>query len=818
VALAVWALEHEFRGLSWGMVLAELRALPLERLAAAFGFTLLSYALLTVFDWQGLRALGRRVSPLRLAGTAFAANALGHSLGLAPLTAGSVRLKGYGDAGLGLADVGRIVLQASVGFALGAWTLTGLTLLFAPAQVASLLPGTPWGWRGVGLLILCTVTGLLWRLRREPSALTIGRFSIKLPSRTEGIVALVVSVLELAAVAAALYVLLPSPTASGFLEFLSSFAVALLAGVLSTVPAGIGTFDWCLIVLLPEVPKHSLLAAIVAFRLIYYALPLLLGLVVLLLLVAGEPVRRLTGRAAALVPVTAAVAVFTVGASLVLVGSLPIPPREAIAAPLPLLELSHFFGSLLGLLLIVLAEGIRRRSRGAWGLSLGGLLLGAAFAFARHDPPALVLSLLAIAAVLAIARAHFTRPAAVFEVRFRPFWWRNVALVVLGSLWLLLFAYRHVPYQNELWWQFALSADAPRALRALLAIIVVLAVLGLWQLLRPAPHREALPTAADLDDLQPVIAAAAAPSAHLALLGDKALLPSTDRHGFVMYRQSGNSLIAMGDPVGAEHHRKELRWAFRELADQRDLRCVFYQVGQDELDAYLDLGLALVKLGEEAVVELEKFTLEGKAAAELRQARNRGLREGLRFDYVVPDAVDAWLPRLQAVSDDWLATKAGREKGFSLGYFSADYLRRCPLAVVLQEERVLAFANLWVARTSGEVQLDLMRQSRDAPRGVMDFLFVELLLWSQREGHRQFNLGMAPLAGMARHRLAARSQRLLGYAAGHGERFYGFEGLRRYKSKFNPVWHPRYLAAPGGLQLPGVFLDLTRLIGSGPPR
>ena len=91
-----------------------------------------------------------------------------------------------------------------------------------------------------------------------------------------------------------------------------------------------------------------------------------------------------------------------------------------------------------------------------------------------------------------------------------------------------------------------------------------------------------------------------------------------------------------------------------------------------------------------------------------------------------------------------------------------------------------------------------MRQTRDARLPVMDFLLIETMLWGKAQGYRSFNLGMAPLSGMARHRLASRWQRLLDFIARRGRRFYNFEGLRRYKAKFGPYWRPRYLAAPGG--------------------
>ncbi|WP_440225368.1 bifunctional lysylphosphatidylglycerol flippase/synthetase MprF [Dokdonella sp. MW10] len=816
VALALVALEREFRTTSWNELVGELRALPWTALAMSLAAALSSYALLVVFDWQGLRLVEKHVAWPRLATTSFIANALGHSLGMAPLTGGTVRLKGYGDAGVGLADIGRIAFQVSLGFALGAWTLTGLTLAFAPAHLGDVLPGPVRLWQGVGIGGLAVLAAGLLALRAQPRRLALGRFSLRLPTRRDGWLALVVSVAELSCAAAALYVLLPNDADVSFPAFVGAYVLAILAGVISTVPAGLGVFEWTLIQLLPQLDNHALLASIVAYRLVYYVVPLAMALAALGAVAVRGPARRLSSIAGATVPAIAAAAVFAAGAWLLVVGSLPVP-RDAVAAPLPLLEFSHLLGSLLGVLLLILAIGIQRCSRGAWLVTLGVLVLGIATSLIRGDPTLLTIGMAVLGVLLVLARRHFARPAAILESRFSPFWWRNVALVVLGAGWLMLFAYRNVPYRNHLWWQFELSGDAPRALRALLAVVVVLIIVALWQLLRPAQRRDTLPAANELDALQPLVDAATQTQANLVHLGDKAILRSPDGLGFLMYRRTGLSLIAMGDPVGPPASREALRWQFRELADQRDLRCVFYQVGRTDLEAYLDLGLALIKLGEEAIVDLATFSLEGPTRADQRQARNRGLRDGLRIEHVPLGAVDAWLPALRAISDRWLGGKAGTEKGFSLGWFDEDYLRRFPVSIVFDKDgQPLAFANLWLAPAGGELSIDLMRHTPDAPRGVMDVLFIELMLWGREHGYRSFNLGMAPLSGMSRHRLAARSQRVLGFVAGHGERLYGFEGLRRYKNKFAPTWQPRYLASPGGMHLPGVFLDLTRLINRGP--
>ena len=102
-----------------------------------------------------------------------------------------------------------------------------------------------------------------------------------------------------------------------------------------------------------------------------------------------------------------------------------------------------------------------------------------------------------------------------------------------------------------------------------------------------------------------------------------------------------------------------------------------------------------------------------------------------------------------------------------------------------------------------------------APRSAMDYLFIELMLWGQREGYRWFNLGMAPLAGLESHPLAPAWHRVGNFVFRHGEHFHNFEGLRRYKAKFDPVWEPRYLVARGGIALPRVVVDISVLIAGG---
>jgi phosphatidylglycerol lysyltransferase len=170
---------------------------------------------------------------------------------------------------------------------------------------------------------------------------------------------------------------------------------------------------------------------------------------------------------------------------------------------------------------------------------------------------------------------------------------------------------------------------------------------------------------------------------------------------------------------------------------------------------------------------------------------------------------------LRSISDDWLAQKNTRELGFSLGYFDETYLRHFSTALLRLDGKLVAFANVLQGAGRHELSVDLMRYVADAPHGVMDCLFIELMLWGRREGFDWFDLGMAPLGGMPDRTLAPVWSRLGALAFRHGEHFYHFEGLRAFKDKFEPRWEPIYLASPGGLSVVAALTDIAGLVSGG---
>jgi phosphatidylglycerol lysyltransferase len=484
--------------------------------------------------------------------------------------------------------------------------------------------------------------------------------------------------------------------------------------------------------------------------------------------------------------------------------------------PLSFLEVSHFIGSLAGMGLLLLGRGLQRRLDAAYLFSVTLLIFGIAASLIKGFDYEEALVLTFILTALLPSRRHFYRKASLLSQRFNGSWIAAILIVLGCSMWLGFYAYRHVEYADSLWWQFTFSGNTARFLRATLGTVVLGLFFSLAHLMRPnAP----LPRFPENDEIvtviEPLVRKSKDTTANLALLGDKLILMNQEKTAFIMYRVEGRSWIAMGDPVGPEEEWADLIWSFRELADQAGGWPVLYEVGHEHLHMYPDAGFSLMKIGEEAHVKLSGFSLEGGGKKGLRSSRNKIDKLGYRFCILMPDQVESRMAELKAVSDAWMKDKKARELGFSLGFFKPDYLKLRPVAVVEKDGRIEAFANIWLSDDKCEITVDLMRFNPDMPGGIMDFLFIEIMLWGKNNGYEWFNLGMAPLSGLEGRPMAPFWFKLGSFVFKYGEHFYNFQGLRQYKEKFDPIWTPRYLASPGGFTLPRILANLATLISGG---
>ena len=818
------ALHGLLREVHYANVMAAVGATPSSHIAASLLATALSYLALTGYDASSLRYIGAKVAHSTVLLTSFVAYALSNTIGLGPLSGGAVRMRLYAAAGLEPPQIGRVIVFNAAAFGLGMVAFGALGLLWGADDVAVLLHTPAPLLRALAALMLLALAGFLWLCARRRMLGFGPRWTLRLPPVELALRQLVISALELAASAAALWFLLPAnhialPT------FIALYAIAISAGIISHVPGGVGVFE--AVMLLASgggVPSDALLGALLLNRGIYYLLPLVLATGMLIVYELRSGVAAPVGRMAVhLSPRLMAALTLVAGLWLMVSGVTPFTEdaREILFhlhVPLPLIEASHFIGSVAGLGLLLVARGLLHQLDAAWWAALVLSLIAAVLALPKGIAVTEAAMLTTLALLLLISRRQFDRRSSLFAQHLEPQWLLALGGVLIACAWVLFFAYQEVGYSNQLWWQFELDGQAPRSLRALMGVALIALAYGLWQLLRPPAGEVARPSADEMARAAAIVRANPSADACYALVGDKHLMFSPSGKSFIMFGKQGRSWVSLYGPFGDSREWPDLVWQFIEMATDHGGRAAFYEVRPATLPLYLDCGLHALKLGEHAHVPLPDFSLKGAKRANLRSGVNRGEREGLVFEVLAPEQVAAELPALRAVSDAWLAQQRSREKCFSVGRFDEDYLRQLPVAVVRREGQVIAFANLLTTDANEEASLDLMRYTPDAPPGTMDFLFAKTILHLQALGYERFGLGMSPMAGMAERRRAPRWQRLGRLLYEYGDRFYNFRGLHSFKDKFEPVWEARYLVAPPGLAPVFVLADVAALIGGGVKR
>jgi uncharacterized membrane protein YbhN (UPF0104 family) len=283
-AVVLW---REFHHLSIGEVTAAMRAWGHDAILAALALSAVSFVLMGVVEWLGLRWVGARLPWGPALAGSFLANAIAHSLGANLLVSGAVRARLYDRFGVSLKQVAATTLFHGFSFAVGISALGGAGLLFsARSQIAATSISVPVA-RVLGALLLTGALGyvLLCALRRAPLR-AFGR-SLTLPSVRAAAMQLTIGVLDNGVAAAIIWILLPSGSVA-YTTFIGAYALACVAGLASSVPAGVGVFEGTLSTLLRGVPAAPLAAAFLGYRLAYFLLPLIIACLAL----AGDTLRQ----------------------------------------------------------------------------------------------------------------------------------------------------------------------------------------------------------------------------------------------------------------------------------------------------------------------------------------------------------------------------------------------------------------------------------------------------------------------------------------------------------------------------------------------
>jgi phosphatidylglycerol lysyltransferase len=616
----------------------------------------------------------------------------------------------------------------------------------------------------------------------------------------------------------------------------AGYAMGILFWIVSITPQGIGVVEAMMTLVFASlgIPIERATVIALAFRGLTFWLPLGIGFIML------RRLKSFGARDTAHTDIWSVrwVAFLTAGMGIidVLSGLTPaLHNRMQILeqySPFGVDTGGHLASVLAGFALLVLANGLWRRKRLAWvltvtilivtvpvhlfkGLDYEEALLGTALTIwliylqahfhAHTDPPSIRQGALTLGAALIFIMIYgvlgFYLLDRHFIVNGQP-----VSFSILGA----------VRQTVVMFTQFYNPGLVPATrfggyfVGSIYIVSAVTIGYALIMLIRPVLVRHGATPEERLKAKEIVEAYGCTSLARMLLFDDKQYFfsPGGSVIGYVV---EGRIALTLGDPIGPAEDSVECIARFSTFCALNDWEPAYYQVLPVYQEAYQKAGYHTLCIGSEAIVNLSAFSIAGGEKKNIRTGINRMNKLGYKAEVLQPPHLPALLNELHQISDEWLTEMHGSEKRFSLGWFDETYLNSTSVIVIHNPAGTIdAFANINTEYQASEVSIDLMRHRKQAEKGQMDFLFVSLIEWAKQQGYTTFNMGLSSLAGIGENPSDPAIERALHYVYEHVNQFYNFKGLHEFKAKFDPMWSPRYLVYPSAGSLPAVTIAIIR--------
>lgn len=482
---------------------------------------------------------------------------------------------------------------------------------------------------------------------------------------------------------------------------------------------------------------------------------------------------------------------------------------------LSFLRFSHRVSILIGLMLIMTSREVFFKVKRAYYVTLTLLIIGLIFSLTKGFDYTEGIFILIVIIFLILSKKSFYRESIPMKLT------KLSSMIIILSLVTIIFAKFAHKFNIHFSRDYRYYVDFFHSTKEYLTVafynyVAFILFLIIWYLTMPKIEKDERYLDADLSKIEEFYKEIDYGTifSHLVYLKDKKVFWANEGKSLIMYAKYRDKIIALGDPISKRENLYSSIEEFQKFTDLYGYEIIFYEIEERNFSIYHDAGYYFFKLGEEALIDLEEFNLVGSKKSAFRNTLKRVEREGYSFSIIEPPFSKEIVSQMQEISDKWLGSR--KEKGFSLGWFSEDYIQRGPVAILKNEEenKIKGFVSLMDANDGKTVAIDLMRIDKGAPNASMDYLMLNLLLTFKEKGYKHFSMGEAPLSNVGFNMHSHLQEKLARLVYNSGNIFYSFDGLRRYKSKFSPIWQPRYLAYPKFTSLPEVFIDLFLLIAN----
>ncbi len=584
------------------------------------------------------------------------------------------------------------------------------------------------------------------------------------------------------------------------------YAIVLLLLMSSPFLRGVGAVEVALTYALILFGLSNILALSVAFlfRFFEFWAVLVLGLVAIV-----------SQKNNLLVRVFPAFLLFVLGLINILSGITPALPQRLRTLqeviPLDAIHASTWLVILTGIIMLAISIYLIRGLRNAW---IAALVLSS-LSFITHltkgiDWEEAIFAFIIFASLIYQRKQYFIQPDLRLARRsLLPGIAAVIGVIFFGTIGFYFLNYRHFNVDFTLWESFQeaissfflLNIDLKPVTSFATEFLYGMNLLGgvtlayvVYLLLRPLIQRPSATAEENLQKAKALVEKYGKSSLdYFKTYYDKKFWFSEDGEGFVSFKTSRNYALVLENPVCSDNEALiKIIPCFDAYCRQNGLRSAYYRIPESNKSLFEKLGKKLFPIGEEAVVNLETWTLEGGDKSGMRNAINKLTKLAYTFQVKDPPQKDAFLQQLKATSNDWLKNTERTEIVFSQGLFDEKELKnQVILTIENSEEKVVGFANLISDYKTGEANFDLMRKTEDAPNGTMDFLFARMFDYLKEIGFKSCNMGMVPMSGIDEPENL--QERVIKLAYEKLKQFGHYKSLREYKGKFNPDWQMMYL-------------------------
>jgi phosphatidylglycerol lysyltransferase len=584
------------------------------------------------------------------------------------------------------------------------------------------------------------------------------------------------------------------------------YAIVLLLLMSSPFLRGIGAVEVALTYALVLFGLTNVLALSIAFLFRFFEFwgVLVVGLIA----IVGQ-------KNSLLIRVFPALLLFLLGLVNILSGITPALPQRLQTlqelVPLYLIHASTWMIILSGIIMLAISIYLMRGLRNAWIAALG--LTG--LSFIAHltkgiDWEEAIFAFVTFVSLIYQRKQYFIQPDLRLAKRsLIPGLLAIIFVLFFGTFGFYFLNVQHFNVEFTLWESFqnAISAffllniDLAPATPFAKEFLYGMNLLGgvtlayvVYLLLRPLIQRPSATAEEDLQKAKALVEKYGKSSLdYFKTYYDKKFWFSEDGEGFVSFKTSQNYAFVLENPVCTDNEALlKMVTGFDAFCRQNGLRSAYYRIPELNKTLYERLGKKVFPIGEEAVINLGKWTLEGGDKKGMRNAVNKLTKSDFTFQVNEPPQKDAFLQQLKATSDEWLKDTQRHEIVFSQGLFSEKELKsQIILSLENPEGKVVGFINLIPDYNAGEANFDLMRKTVDAPNGTMDFLFAKMFDYLKGIGFSRCNMGMVPMSGIDTPENM--QERVVKLAYEKLKQFGHYKSLREYKEKFDPDWQMMYL-------------------------